>query len=75
MLTRSQGDREDADYGLFLELEKEEALIIIKGAKQLKAPLLTNIGNMIFLEAAAGLIILTCLETLTIHFQKKTATS
>lgn len=33
MLTRAQEDREEADYGLFLELDKEEALIIIKGAE------------------------------------------
>ena len=33
LLTRAQEDREEADYGLFLELDKEEALIIIKGAE------------------------------------------
>ncbi|MEL7672038.1 HEPN domain-containing protein [Methanobacterium sp.] len=33
LLTRAQEDREEADYGLFLELDKEESLIIIKGAE------------------------------------------
>ena len=33
LLTRAQEDREEADYGSFLELDKEESLIIIKGAE------------------------------------------
>jgi uncharacterized protein (UPF0332 family) len=34
LFTKAQEDREEADYGLFLELDKEEALIIIKCAEQ-----------------------------------------
>ncbi|MGB9980124.1 HEPN domain-containing protein [Methanobacterium sp.] len=34
LFIRAHEDREEADYGLFLELDKEEALIIIKGAEQ-----------------------------------------
>jgi len=33
LLTRAQEDREEADYGLFPELDEEEAKIIIDGAE------------------------------------------
>lgn len=33
LLTRAQEDREEADYGLFQELDEEEARIIIDGAE------------------------------------------
>ena len=33
VLTRAQEDREEADYGLFTELSKNEAEIVINGAE------------------------------------------
>lgn len=33
LFTRAQEDREEADYGLFTELDKEEAKIVIEGAE------------------------------------------
>ncbi|PAV05434.1 HEPN domain-containing protein [Methanobacterium bryantii] len=46
LLTRAQEDREEADYGLFLELDKEEALIIIKGAELFLAECKSILPNL-----------------------------
>ena len=46
LLTRAQEDREEADYDLFLELDKEESLIIIKGAELFLAECKSILPNL-----------------------------